>query len=75
MIYWQDSPVLEEIAADSRVLEEIAAVYFPLDLLFLYILVLYIDKAIISFVYSIYAIYFISYVYYRNLQFLHNAII
>jgi hypothetical protein len=60
MIYWQDSPVLEEIAADSRVLEEIAAdsrvleeiaaVYFPLDLLFLYILVLYIDKAIISFV-------------------------
>ena len=50
MIYWQDSPVLEEIAADSRVLDEIAAVYFPLDLLFLYILVLYIDKAIISFV-------------------------
>ena len=50
MIYWHDSRVLEEIAADSRVLEEIAAVYLPLDLLFLYILVLYIDKAIISFV-------------------------
>ena len=60
MIYWHDSRVLEEIAADSRALEEIAAdsrvleeidaVYFPLDWLFLYILVLYIDKGIITFV-------------------------